>query len=153
MVVKMQEPLSSIGVKKAWPLTKFLNHELNKLRGSGVLQNIMAISKQNCPQDEKLTPITLQKIVLLFTVFVVGGILSIIIFMIERAISNKRFNTFNKNESNQCNINPGRALENNEIGGQCNIDTVYTFYNFWVSNMYYVLAYIPYARHYNPLLI
>ena len=64
----------------------------------------MAIPKKNCPMDEKLMPITLPKMVFLFTVFVLGGILSIIIFIFERTISNKTI------------------LENNENGGMCNID-------------------------------
>ena len=115
MVVKMPDILGSIGVKKAFPLTRFLNNELNKIRGSGVLQNIMAISKQNCPQDEKQMPITLHKMVLLFTVFVLGGILSIIIFIIERAISNEKCGTSKKHDSKQCNMNRGRFSANYEI--------------------------------------
>ena len=106
MVAKMPNILASIGVKKAFPFTRFLNNELNKIRGSGLLQNIMAIPKKNCPMDEKLMPITLPKMVFLFTVFVLGGILSIIIFIFERTISNKTI------------------LENNENGGQCNIVTL-----------------------------
>ena len=102
----MPNILASIGVKKAFPFTRFLNNELNKIRGSGLLQNIMTIPKQNCPMDEKLMPITLPKMVFLFTVFVLGGILSIIIFIFERTTSNKTI------------------LENNENGGQCNIDTL-----------------------------
>ena len=115
MVVKMPDILGSIGVKKAFPLTRFLNNELNKIRGSGVLQNIMAISKQNCPLDEKQTPITLQKMVLLFTVFLLGGILSIIIFIIEKAISNEKYGTSDKHDSKQCNLNRGRISVNYEI--------------------------------------
>ena len=88
MVVKMENTLESIGVKKNSPFTRFLNHELIKLRGSGVLQNIVAIPKQKCPTDEKLMPITLPKMFFLFSIFVIGAILSIIIFIFERAVSN-----------------------------------------------------------------
>ena len=87
MVIKMKDVLGSIGVKKALPFTKFLNSELNKLRGSGVLQNIVAIPMQNCPLNEKLMPITFPKMVFLFTIFVIGAILSIIVFIFERAVS------------------------------------------------------------------
>jgi hypothetical protein len=90
MVVKMQDVLVSIGVKKALPFTKFLNYELNKLRGSGVLQNSLAVPKKNCPLDDNLMPITFHKTIFLFTVFVLGGTLSIIIFIVERAVSNKK---------------------------------------------------------------
>ena len=106
MVIKMQDELGSFGVKKAFPFTKFLNYKLNKLRGSGVLQNTLTIPKQNCPLNENPMPITFHKMVFLFTVFVLGGILSIIIFIFERTISNKTI------------------LENNENGGMCNIDTL-----------------------------
>ena len=90
MVVKMQDVLASIGVKKALPFTKFLNYELNKLRGSGVLQNALAVPKQNCPLDENPSPITFSKMIFLFNVFILGGTLSIIIFIMERAVSNKK---------------------------------------------------------------
>ena len=86
----MQDELGSFGVKKALPFTKFLNYKLNKLRGSGVLQNILTIPKQNCPLNENPMPITFHKMVFLFTVFVLGGILSIIIFTFERAVSYKK---------------------------------------------------------------
>ena len=81
MVVKMQDDLLSIGLKKGLPFTKFLNHELNKLRGSGVLQNILAIPTQTCPLDEKTMPITFHKMIFLFTVPVLG-----VTFISERAI-------------------------------------------------------------------
>ena len=90
MAVKMQDGLESIGVKKALPFTKLLNYELNKLRESGVLQNSLAVPKKNCPQDDNLMPITFHKMIFLFTVFVLGGTLSIIIFIVERAVSNKK---------------------------------------------------------------
>ena len=100
MVVKMQNDLLSIGVKKGLPFTKFLNFELNKLRGSGVLQNILAIPTQTCPLDEKTMPITFHKIVFLFTVLVLGVILSIITFIIERGILAKKGGTSEKIEAN-----------------------------------------------------
>ena len=100
MVVKMQDDLLSIGVKKGLPFTKFLNHELSKLKGSGVLQNILAIPTQTCPQGEKTMPITFHKIVFLFTVLVLGVILSIITFIIERAIFVKKGGTSERIEAN-----------------------------------------------------
>ena len=96
----MQDDLLSIGVKKGLPFTKFLNHELTKLRGSGVLQNILAIPTQTCPLDEKTMPITFHKMIFLFTVLVLGVILSIITFIIERASLVKKGGTLEKNEAN-----------------------------------------------------
>ena len=121
MVVKMQEALMSIGVKKGLPYTKFLNRELSKLRGSGVLQNILAIPKLTCPLDEELIPITFSKIIFLFTVFVLGGTLSIIIFIFERAFSKKRDATMETYDSKQDNMTKRRIPKTNEIGLQCNI--------------------------------
>ena len=121
MVVKMQEALMSIGVKKGLPYTKFLNRELSELRGSGVLQNILAIPKLTCPLDEELIPITFSKIIFLFTIFVLGGTLSIIIFIIEQAFSKNRDATLEVNSSKQCKMIKGRIPKTNEIGVQCNI--------------------------------
>ena len=124
MVVKMQEALMSIGVKKGLPYTKFLNHELSKLRGSGVLQNILAIPKLTCPLDEELIPITFSKIIFLFFVFVFGGTLSIIIFIFEQAFSKKRDATIKTNNSKLRNMTMGRIPKTNEIGVQCNFGTI-----------------------------
>jgi hypothetical protein len=120
MVVKMQDVPGSFGVKKGLPFTKFLNYELNKLRGSGVLQNVLAIPKQSCPLDENPMPITFSKTVFLFTVFVLGGILSIIIFIVERAVSNKKNETLKKIDEKQCNSIKVRIPKTDEIGFHCN---------------------------------
>ena len=120
MVVKMQDVAASIGVKKGLPLTKFLNYELNKLRGSGVLQNVLAIPKQNCPLDENPMPITFSKMVFLFIVFVLGGILSIIILIVESAVSNKKDGTLKKIDEKQCNIVKENFSKTDEIEIQCN---------------------------------
>ena len=116
----MQDVLGSIGVKKALPFTKFLNYELNKLRGSGVLQNVLAIPKQNCPLDENPMPIAFSKMVSLFTVFVLGGILSIIIFIFERAVSNEKDGKLKKIDEKQCITIKRRISKMDEIETQCN---------------------------------
>ena len=116
----MQDVLGSIGVKKALPFTKFLNYELNKLRGSGVLQNVLAIPKQNCPLDENPMPIAFSKTVFLFTVFVLGGILSIIIFIFERAVSNEKDGKLKKIDGKQCITIKRRISKTDEIETQCN---------------------------------
>ena len=120
----MQEALMSFGVKKGLPYTKFLNRELSKLRGSGVLQNILAIPKLTCPLDEELIPITFSKIIFLFTIFVFGGALSIIIFVFEQAFSKKRDATIKTNNSKLRNMTMGRIPKTNEIGVQCNFGTI-----------------------------
>ena len=117
----MLEEWASIGVKKSLPVTKFLNYEMNKLRGSGVLQNILAIPKQSCPLNENLMPITFHKMIFLFSVFVLGGMLSIIIFIFESAVSRQKDGTLENIDGNQCNVIKGRIPKTNEIGVQCNI--------------------------------
>ena len=117
----MLEEWASIGVKKSLPVTKFLNYEMNKLRGSGVLQNILAIPKQSCPLNENLMPITFHKMIFLFSVFVLGGMLSITIFIFESAVSRQKDGTLENIDGNQCNVIKGRIPKTNEIGVQCNI--------------------------------
>ena len=116
----MQDVLGSIGVKKALPFTKFLDYELNKLRGSGVLQNVLAIPKRNCPLDENSMPIAFSKTISLFTVFILGGILSIIIFIFERVVSNEKDGTLKKIDGKQCNTIKGRITKTIKIEIQCN---------------------------------
>ena len=117
----MQDVLGSIGVKKALPFTKFLNYELNKLRESGVLQNVLAIPKQTCPLDENMMPITFSKTIFLFTVFIVGGTISIIIFIFERAVSNNKEGTLEKIDGKLCNgIKKGRISNTEKIEIQFN---------------------------------
>ena len=121
MVIKMQDVLGSIGVRKALPFTKFLNYELNKLRGTGVIQNIFASPEPNCPLNENPMPITFFKMVFLFSVFVLGGTLSIIIFIFESAVSRQKDGTLQNIDGNQCKLIKERIPKTNEIGVQCNI--------------------------------
>ena len=121
MVVKMQDTLSTIGVKKALPVKKFLNYELNKLRGSGVLQNVLAHARLDCPLDENLTPITFSKVVFLFTVFILGVILSGIIIIFERAVWNEKDGILEKDDGKQCKMCKQRIPETIKVGDQCNI--------------------------------
>ena len=57
----------------------------------------------------------------LFSVFVLGGILSIIIFIFESAVSRQKDGTLENIDGNQCNVIKGRIPTTNEIGVQCNI--------------------------------
>ena len=117
----MQDVLASIGVKKALPFTKFLNYELTKLRESGVLQNVLAVSKQTCPLDENLMPINFSKTIFLFTVFIVGGVISVIIVIFERAVSNNKEGTLEKIDGKHCNaIKKGRDSSTEKIEIQWN---------------------------------
>ena len=131
MVVKMPDVLVSIGVQKALPFTKFLNYGLNKLRESGALQNALAAPKQNCPKSHPI-PITFSKMIFLFTVFVLGGTLSIIIFIFERAFSKKGDATMATNDRKQHNMIKRRIPKTNEIGVQCNFGTIQWLQKYWI---------------------
>ena len=121
MVVKMQNVLGSIGARKTLPFTKFLNYGLNKVKGSGVLQNIFAVPKRNCLLDENPLPITFFKMVFLFAVFFVGVILSSIIFIFERAVSNGKDGRLEKDDVKQCKMCRQRIPDTSEIGDHYNI--------------------------------
>ena len=57
----------------------------------------------------------------LFTAFVLGGTLSIIIFMFERAVSKKKDSALKKIDGKHGNTVKRRIPKTNEIGVQCNI--------------------------------
>ena len=117
----MQDELGSIGIKKALPFTKFLNYKLNKLRGSGVLQNTLTITKQNCPLNENPVPITFLKMVFLFTVFILGVILSGIIVIFEKVVWNEKDSILEKDDGKQCKMCKQRIPETIKVGDQRNI--------------------------------
>ena len=121
MVIKMQDVLGSIGVRKALPFTKFLNYELNKLRELGVIQNVFTVPEQNCPLNENPMPITIFKMVFLFSVFVLGVILSIIILIFEKAVLRHKDGTLEHIDGKQYKTINGIIPKTNEIGVQCNI--------------------------------
>ena len=116
MVVKMQDSLGTIGVKKALPIKKFLNYGLNKIRGSGVLENVLARPKLTCPLDENLKPITFSKVVFLFTIFILGVILSSIIIIIEKAVWNEKDGTLEEIDEKQCKTCKQRIPGTSEVG-------------------------------------
>ena len=66
-------------------------------------------------------PITFSKMVFVFTAFVLGGTFSIIIFMFERAVSNKEDSALKKIYGKHGNTVKGKIPTTNEIGLQCNI--------------------------------
>merc|ERR1712051_1020786 len=53
--------------------------------------------------DENLMPITFSKTIFLFTVFIVGGVISVIIVIFERAVSKNKEGTLEKIDGEQCN--------------------------------------------------
>ena len=89
MVTVKGTPLS-IGMKKGSPYTPFLNYQINKLRMAGILQGILTRHeiKLHCEglNDEGLISISIEKVVFLFTILIVGGVISALILFIEKMI-------------------------------------------------------------------
>ena len=80
---------ASFGVKKGFPLSRFLNFEITKMRRSGLLQHIMerdAMKKHFCPEQVKFddkVPIKLQKVMFPFSILLLGVVFSVIFLFIE----------------------------------------------------------------------
>ena len=94
---------------------------LTKFRGSGVLQNVLARPRLTCPLAENLTPITFSKVVFLFTVFILGVILSGIIVIFEKVVWNEKDSILEKDDGKQCKLCKQRIPETIKVGDQRNI--------------------------------
>ena len=81
----------SVGMKKGSPYTPFLNYQINKLRMSGILQNTLTRYeiKMPCKGHEGDGPISIsiEKVVFLFTILIVGGVTSVLMLLIEKLIA------------------------------------------------------------------
>ena len=80
---------ASFGVKKGFPFSPFLNFELTKMRGSGLLQLINqrnALKKPLCTEEatfDDRVQIKIQKVIFPFCIILLGIICSVIILSIE----------------------------------------------------------------------
>ena len=82
----------SIGMKKGSPYTPFLNYHINQFRDAGILQNTLTRYeiKSPCegPEGDGLPiSISIEKVVFLFTILIVGGVTSALILLIEKVIA------------------------------------------------------------------
>ena len=80
---------ASFGVKKGFPFSPFLNLEITKMRGSGLLQLINqrnALKKPLCTEEATFdgkVKIKIQKVIFPFSIILLGVIFSVIILSIE----------------------------------------------------------------------
>ena len=80
---------ASFGVKKGFPFSPFLNFEITKMRGSGLLQLINqrnALKKPLCADETTFdgkVKIKIQKVIFPFCIILLGVIFSVIILSIE----------------------------------------------------------------------
>ena len=86
----------SIGMKKGSPYTPFLNYQINKLRMTGILQNTLTRHEIKSPcegheghinEGDDLISISIEKVVFLFTILIVGGVTSALLLLIEKVIA------------------------------------------------------------------
>ena len=94
---KTQFPLS-FGVRKGWPYKRFLNHQLNKMRDNGQLQNILernAIKKHSCETQDGPISIQFTKMIFPFIIFLLGGTIAVSISFAEKVA----FGRHNSSES------------------------------------------------------
>ena len=86
----------SIGMKKGSPYTPFLNYQINKLRMTGILQNTLTRHEIKSPcegheghinEGDGLISISIEKVVFLFTILIVGGVTSALVLLIEKVIA------------------------------------------------------------------
>ena len=80
---------ASFGVKKGFPFSPFLNFEITKMKGSGLLQLIIqrnALKKPSCTEEvtfDDKNQIKIQKVIFPFSIILLGVIFSVIILSIE----------------------------------------------------------------------
>ena len=105
MVVPIKFTDSSIVIKKESPYTRFLNHHINKLRRSGIMQHLLdkyAAKKPSCQTEEKSKSIHFQKVIFPFFVYMIGIISALAIFFIEKKITHRNENVQRDKESGSC---------------------------------------------------
>ena len=92
-VVTIEGTPVSIGMKKGSPYTPFLNYQINKLRMAGILQNTLTRHEIKSPckghegHGHGPISISMEKVVFLFTILIVGGVISALVLLIEKVIA------------------------------------------------------------------
>ena len=120
MVVPIKFAPSSIVIKKGLPYRKFMNHHINKLRGSGIMQHLLekhATKKPLCQTEEKPKSIQFKKVIFPFFIYVIGVISALAIFFIELIIAHRS----EKIQIGKRNQEIEKYQNKNEIGVQCDL--------------------------------
>ena len=129
MVVPIKFTASSVVIKKESPYTRFLNHQISKLRTSGIMQELLekhATKKPLCQTKEKSKSIHFQKVVFPFFVYMIGVISALAIFFIEKIISHRNETIQTDKESGSCQdilsisfSSQENSSKNTDVGVQC----------------------------------
>ena len=120
MVVPIKFAASSIVIKKELPYTKFINHRMSKLRGSGIMQHLLekhVTKKPLCQTEEKPKSIQFKKVIFPFFIYVIGVISALAIFFIEHIIADRN----EKIQIGKGNHKIEKYPKKNEIGVQCDL--------------------------------
>ena len=120
MVVPIKFAPSSIVIKKELPYTKFINHHISKLRGSGIMQHLLekhAVKKPLCQTEETPKSIQFKKVIFPFFIYMIGVISALAIFFIEHIIAHRNEKIQMSNRI--CTIK--KYSSTNEIGLQCDL--------------------------------
>ena len=115
MVVPIKFTASSVVIKKESPYTRFLNHQINKLRTSGIMQELLekhATRKPLCQTKEKSKSIHFQKVVFPFFVYMIGVISALAIFFFENIIAKR---------NEKVDTDKGSYSKTVEVGVQCDL--------------------------------
>ena len=120
MVVPIKFAASSIVIKKELPYTKFINHRMSKLRGSGIMQHLLekhATKKPLCQTEEKPKSIQFKKVIFPFFIYMIGVISALAIFFIELIIAHRN----EKIQIEKGNHKIEKYPNKNEMGVQCDL--------------------------------
>ena len=120
MIVPIKFAASSIVIKKELPYTKFINHRMSKLRGSGIMQHLLekhATKKPLCQTEEKPKSIQFKKVIFPFFIYMIGVISALAIFFIELIIAHRN----EKIEMSKRIWKIKKYSNTNEIGVQCDL--------------------------------
>ena len=133
MVVPVKFTDSSFVIKKESPYTRFLNHQISKLRRSGIMQHLLekyAAKKPSCETEEnsKSKSIHFKKVIFPFFVYMIGIISALAIFFVEKIITHRNENVQRDKESRSCQdilsisfSSQENYSKNTEVGVQCDL--------------------------------
>ena len=132
MVVPIKFAASSIVIKKELPYTKFINHHISKLRGSGIMQHLLkkhATKKPLCQTEEKPKSIQFKKVIFPFFIYMIGALSAVAIFFVELIIAHRNEEIDMSKQSHKIE----KYSNTNEIGVQC--DLIQGPLNQWTSQL------------------
>ena len=84
---------ATIGIQKGSPYIRFMNHEITKLRGSGMLQRFLIRPNSKNPvcnnsdTNEDLVSLSFEKVIFLFAIILLGFVFAVLLLIAERSFS------------------------------------------------------------------